>query len=109
MSKKTKATAGFRIRYEKHDNGELVSVRFFSDGVRMVRIAIDPKKCVWYIRDAVTGNIYAQSQNEMTNLEVVYRNAKKAIRNFLKIDFAKEYRKAGQFAHLTPPNKRDNV
>lgn len=109
MSRKTRATAGFRIRYEKHDNGELVSVRFFSDGMRMVRIAIDPVACTWVIRDAVTGTVYAKSQNEMTNLEVVYRNAKKAIKNFLKIEFAKEYRKAGQFAHLTPPNKRDNV
>ncbi len=102
---KTKATSGFRIRYEKHDNGELVSVRYFSDGEKMVRLVVDPAKMTWQIRDAVTGNVYEIGEQGWTNLEVVYRNAKKAIRKFLKLEFSKEYRKAGQFAHLTPPNK----
>lgn len=102
---KTKVTSGFRVRYEKHDNGELVSVRYFSDGAKMVRLIINPTTMRWSIRDAVTGQVYKSGGEGLTNLEVVYRNAKKAIKNFLKIDFSKEYRKSGQFAHLTPPNK----
>lgn len=102
---KTKATGGFRIRYEKHANGELVSVRYFSDGRRMVRVVINPAKMTWQIRDAVSGEVYKEGNQGWTNLEVVYRNAKKGITSFLKLEFAKEFRKAGQFAHLTPPNK----
>lgn len=102
---KTRASSGFRIRYEKHDNGELVSVRYFSDGKLMVRIVVIPDKMVWQIRDAVTGHVYEEGDGGWTNLEVVYRNAKKAIMKFADLEFTKEYRKAGQFAHLTPPNK----
>lgn len=101
---KTKATGGFRIRYEKHDNGELVSVRMFSDGTKIVRLVVHPEKMRFEIRDAVTGNVYVYGEG-WSNLEVVYRNAKKAIKKFLQVDFSKEYRKSGRFAHLTPPNK----
>ena len=105
--KKKNPAGGFRIRYETHDNGEMVSVKFFSDGKKLVRLVINPDSMIWQIRDAVTGNVYNSGGEGITNLEVLLRKAKKALQDFLKLQFVKEYRKAGQFAHLTPPNKHE--
>lgn len=79
-----------RIKF--HKNGDkLSSVKIFSNGEKMVRLVIDTQKMEYYLLDPVTGHLH-ESGGNVTNLEVLQRKAKKAIKKLLKIEFVKETR-----------------
>jgi hypothetical protein len=84
------ASAGYRIRFEKQDK-LLVSVRIFSDGKRFIRIIVDPEKMEYRLVDPVTGFI-VDSGGNVTNLEVLHRKAKKALKKLLGLSMPKEKR-----------------
>lgn len=79
-----------RIKFHKQ-NGKLLSVKIFSNGTAMVRLMIDTINMEFQLIDPVTGYIHVTGGN-VTNLEVLQRKAKKAIKEFLKINFEKEVR-----------------
>lgn len=81
---------GLRIKFQKHDH-VLISYKIYSNGEKMVRLVIDTQEMVYKIVDPVTG--YAlEVGGGVTNLEVLQRKAKKALKNFLGIKFEKESR-----------------
>lgn len=63
----------------------------FSNGTKMVRLIIDTDKMEYQLVDPVTGYIH-ETGGGVTNLEVLQRKAKKAIKKFLNIEFEKEVR-----------------
>lgn len=79
-----------RIKFHTVDN-KLCSVKIFSNGKKMVRLIIDKDTMVYQLVDPVTGYIHDSGGN-VTNLEVLQRKAKKAIKEFLNIEFEKEVR-----------------
>lgn len=84
-----------RIKFEDHsDDNErmLVSQKVFSDGVRVVRLVIKPDVMVFHIIDAATGFVFVSGGENINNLEVLQRNAKKALSKFLDANFVKEKR-----------------
>ncbi len=81
---------GKRIKYEKQDD-KYVSFQIYSNGAKMVRIHLDPDKMEYKLVDPVTGFVFETGGN-VTNFEVLQRKAKKAIKKFLNIHFAKEER-----------------
>lgn len=85
-----------RIKFEDHsdDNEKIfVSQKIFSDGKRIVRLVIKPEPMVFYITDALTGLVYVSGGENINNLEVLQRKAKKALSYFLDASFVKEKRK----------------
>lgn len=81
---------GMRIKYEKQGD-LLVSYQIYSNGQKMVRIIIDTEKMEYKLVDPVTGFVF-ESGGGVTNQEVLLRKAKRAIKKFLNIHFAKESR-----------------
>lgn len=79
-----------RIKFHTQDN-KMFSVKIFSNGTKMVRLIIDTEKMEYQLVDPVTGLIHETGGN-VTNLEVLQRKAKKAIKKFLNIEFVKEVR-----------------
>lgn len=78
-----------RIRFE--NQGELkVSQQLFSNGQKLVRLVLNPEKKYFQIIDAATGHIYITGGEHINNYEVLQRNAKKALAEFLDIEFTKE-------------------
>lgn len=93
MSETTKVKGKLRIRYEKHDEDQYVSRQLFSDGsTKIVRLVLNPIAMTWHIIDAVTGFVYLSGGENINNFEVLQRNAKKALNNFLKLNLEKEKR-----------------
>lgn len=94
MVKETKrAVYGMRIRFEDQGDNNLISVKMFSDGLKLVRVQLNRKEMLWSIFDAATGFVYLSGGEGISNFEVLQRNAKKALINFLNIPFEKERRK----------------
>lgn len=92
----SRPSSGKRIRFEKQDN-LLVSVRIFANEEdKMVRLIIDTEAMEYKLVDPVTGFVFETGGN-VTNLEVLQRKAKKALKKFLDIHFEKEVRNAGRF------------
>lgn len=91
----SKITYGKRIKYNKHEN-LLVSHKIFTDGVRMVRVIIDVDQMLFKFVDPATGMIIKQYQKKWTNLEVLQRNVKKRLIEFLGVAFDKEERNQPQ-------------
>lgn len=79
-----------RIKFHK-DGNKLYSVKIFSNGTKMVRLVLDKDKMEYQLIDPVTGLIH-ESGGNVTNLEVLQRKAKRAIKKFLNIEFEKEVR-----------------
>jgi hypothetical protein len=79
-----------RIKFHKKDE-KMFSVKIYSNGQKMVRLVIDTHKMEYQLVDPVTGYIH-DSGGGVTNLEVLQRKAKKAIKVFLNIEFEKEVR-----------------
>lgn len=93
MNETKKARGRLRIRYEKHSEDQYVSKQLFSDGsTKIVRIILNPIVMVWHIVDAVTGYVYKSGGENINNFEVLQRNAKKALNDFLKLNLEKEKR-----------------
>ena len=79
-----------RIKFNTADN-IMVSVKMFSNGTHMVRLIIDTDKMIYQLVDPVSGYVH-QTGGGVTNLEVLQRKAKRAIKEFLNIEFEKEVR-----------------
>ena len=92
MGETKRVTQGMRIRFEKQEDNQLVSLKMYSDGKRLVRVVIHTDVMVWYIADAATGHVYESGGENINNLEVLQRHAKRALIKFLDITFEKERR-----------------
>lgn len=79
-----------RIKFYKQEN-KMTSVKIFSNGTKMIRLIIDTDAMIYQLVDPVSGYIHA-SGGDVTNLEVLQRKAKRAIKELLNIDFEKEVR-----------------
>ncbi len=79
-----------RIKFHTVEN-KMCSVKIFSNGTKMVRLILDTDKMEYQLVDPVTGYVHDSGGN-VTNLEVLQRKAKKAIKKFLNIEFEKEVR-----------------
>jgi hypothetical protein len=79
-----------RIKFHTVEN-KMFSVKMFSNGTKMVRLIIDTDKMEYQLVDPVTGYVH-ETGGGVTNLEVLQRKAKKAIKKFLNIEFEKEVR-----------------
>lgn len=78
-----------RIRFETQGDVR-VSQNMFSDGQKLVRLILHPKEMYFKIVDAVSGHVYLMGGEHISNYEVLQRNAKKALAEFLDIEFTKE-------------------
>jgi len=84
-----------RIKFEDHStegSPMLISAKVFSDGVRVVRLAINPEDMVFHIIDAATGFVFESGGDNINNMEVLQRAGKKALSKFLDANFVKEKR-----------------
>lgn len=88
---------GKRIKFCKQDH-LLVSNRIYSNGHKMSRLIIDTQSMEYKLVDPVTGFIF-ESGGGVTNLEVLQRKAKKALKKFLGISFTKEKRNVKKPEH----------
>lgn len=88
----TKVTYGSRIKFLRQGN-LMTSHKIFTDGHTMVRIVINTDTKVFQLVDPVTGYVHFDGPKNLTNMEVVQRNAKKALVKLLNISFEKEVRK----------------
>jgi hypothetical protein len=79
-----------RIKFYKQEN-KLTSVKIFSNGTKMVRLVIDTEAMMYQLVDPASGYIHDSGGN-VTNLEVLQRKAKRAIKKLLNIEFEKEVR-----------------
>lgn len=79
-----------RIKFHTADH-KMFSVKIFSNGTHMVRLVLDTEAMEYHLVDPVTGYVH-ESGGGVTNLEVLQRKAKKAIKKFLNIEFEKEVR-----------------
>ncbi len=78
-----------RIRFEKQ--GALrVSQQMFSNGEKIVRLVLNPEEMFYQIIDAASGHVYVSGGDNISNYEVLQRNGKKALAEFLDIEFIKE-------------------
>jgi hypothetical protein len=80
---------GQRIKFQKQNN-LLVSHKVFVNGNKAARLIIDTEKLTYSLVDPVTGFVLESSTKEYGNLEVVQRNAKKALEKYVGIKFEKE-------------------
>ena len=84
-----------RIRFEKQ--GDLrVSQQMFSNGEKLVRLILNPLEMIFTIVDATTGHVYITGGDNINNYEVLQRNGKKALAEFLDIEFTKERKKVAK-------------
>lgn len=83
---------GSRIAYFK-DGHKMLSKWIYSNGVDSVRIIIDTLEMTYVFIEPISGQIVLKSTKKITNLEVLQRNVKKDLCNYLKIFFDKEVRK----------------
>lgn len=81
---------GTRIKFQKHGN-LLASCKVYTYGDKSARLILDPEKMEYYISDPVTGFVF-ESGGGVTNLEVLQRKAKKALKKYLGTGFEKEKR-----------------
>ena len=71
----------------------MVSHKIYSDGAhKLVRLIIDTEQMVYKLVDPVTGYTLEMGGEGLTNLEVLQRHAKRALKNYLGIKFDKESR-----------------
>lgn len=82
---------GTRIKYIK-DGHIMLSTKIYSNGYEAVRAVIDTNEMVFKLIDPVTGFVFRQSQKRVKNLEVLQRHVKKALCEYLNINFDKEVR-----------------
>lgn len=80
-----------RLRFEKQDD-MFVSMKIYSDGQKMVRLVLHPEDMFWQIIDAATGHVYVTGGEHITNYEVLQRSAKRALIQFVGLNFEKERR-----------------
>lgn len=80
-----------RIKFEKQDH--LLVSRPFSNGREVVRLVLNTEAVMWLIIDAATGHVYETGGKNIHNLEVLQRNAKKALEKFLDANFMVEKKK----------------
>lgn len=90
-----KANSGMRIKFHKKDH-LMVSVKIYSNGDKLARLIVDTENMMFKIVDPVTGYIHDSGGEGITNLEVLQRKAKKALKNCLGLYFEKEVRNVGQ-------------
>lgn len=79
-----------RIKFMKQDH-LMVSHRIYSNGNKIARLILDTSKMEYKIVDPVTGFVF-ESGGGVTNLEVLQRKGKKALKKFLGVTFTKEKR-----------------
>lgn len=84
---------GMRIKFTKQ-NHLMVSHKIFANGDKMARLIIDTEKMEYLICDPLTGFVFEEGGG-VTNLEVLQRKAKKALKSFLGVSFQKEKRNVG--------------
>lgn len=89
-----KANNGMRIKFHKKDH-LMVSVKIYSNGDKLARLIVDTENMMFKIVDPVTGYIHDSGGEGITNLEVLQRKAKKALKNCLGLYFEKEVRNVG--------------
>ena len=87
----SRVSNGMRIKFHKKDH-LLVSVKIYSDGHKLVRLMIDTHNMTYKLIDPITGIAHAVGGEGITNLEVLQRKAKKALKDTLGIYFEKEER-----------------
>jgi flagellar biosynthesis/type III secretory pathway ATPase len=81
-----------RIRFEKQGN-LMVSRLPYSDGQHIVRLIINPEIMMFYITDVLTGHVFDSGGENINNLEVLQRNAKRSLEKFLDSNFIIEKKK----------------
>ncbi len=81
---------GTRIKFSKQDH-LLVSHKIYMYGDKSARLIIDTEKMEFMVVDPITGFVF-ESGGGVTNLEVLQRKAKKALKKFLGASFEKEKR-----------------
>lgn len=86
------ADYGKRISYSKEAN-LMISNRIFTDGMKMVRVVIDVDDMSFKFIDPATGVLHKFYKGNWTNMEVLQRNVKRRLVEYLKIKFGKEVRK----------------
>ena len=84
-------SSGMRIKFHKQNN-ILVSVKIYSNGEKMARLIVDTDNMKYKLVDPVTGYIHESGGEGITNLEVLQRKAKKALKECLGLYFEKENR-----------------
>ena len=84
--------AGKRIKFMRQEPNLLISHKIYSNGHKMARIIIDTEKMIYKLVDPVTGFVFKSGGEGLTNLEVVQRHCKKALKDFLGVSFEKEKR-----------------
>lgn len=80
---------GSRIKYNVQGK-LLVSNKVFLNGDRSCRVILDTEQHNYKFVDPVTGHVLVIGDAGWTSMEVVQRNAKKALEKYLKIKFEKE-------------------
>lgn len=83
---------GARIKFVKNEK-LLVSHKIFSNGEQMLRLVIDTENMIYKLVEPATGAVLASGGQGLTNLEVLQRKAKKALKEYLGIRFYKEVKK----------------
>lgn len=82
---------GTRIKYIKNGN-IMLSTKIYSNGYESVRAVIDTDQMIFKLIDPVTGFVFRESTKKVKNLEVLQRHVKKALCEYLNINFDKEVR-----------------
>ena len=88
----TALTHGMRIKFIREGN-LMRSHKIYSNGITMCRVVIDTESMIFTFVDPATNEILYTSTKDISNLEVLQRHVKKALRSFLGIKFTKEKRK----------------
>lgn len=83
---------GARIKFAR-DGALLISHKIFSNGDKMIRLVIDTEKMTYSLVDAVTNIAWKTGGENLTNLEVLQRHAKKALKEYLGVRFYREVKK----------------
>lgn len=90
----SRVSNGMRIKFHKKDNF-LISVKVYSNGTKLVRLLIDKDAMQYKLIDPVTGYVHESGGEGISNLEVLQRKAKRALKDCLGIYFEKEIRNVG--------------
>jgi hypothetical protein len=83
---------GKRIKFIR-DGKNLFSHKIFTDGDKIVRVVINTEEVTFKLIDPVMGYTHVSGGEGITNLEVLQRHVKKALKDLLGVKFEKEKRK----------------
>ena len=80
-----------RIKFERQDH--LMLSKVFSNERQVVRLILNTDNMTFQIVDVLTGYVYDSGGDNINNLEVLQRNAKKRLEKFLDANFMIEKKK----------------